>query len=74
MRRFGGKAAVFLAAALVFYPLMAELFLLALPKPREPLQYMVAGAFATAVTLLGAFVVHAVSVFGRTAPGSGPRS
>ena len=56
---------LFLAGAAVFYPAAARLFLLALPQPREPLQYMVAGAFATAVTLLGAFLVHALSRVAR---------
>ena len=51
--------------AILFYLAAAGLFLLALPQPREPLQYMVAGAFATAISLLALFVLYA---FGRITP------
>jgi multisubunit Na+/H+ antiporter MnhB subunit len=59
------KPALVLSGVVLFYLAMAELFLAALPQPREPLQYMVAGAFATAVSLLVAFVLYAT---GRIAP------
>jgi hypothetical protein len=59
------KHAFILAGVVLFYLIMAEMFLLALPEPREPLQYMVAGAFATAVSLLVAFVLYAL---GRISP------
>jgi hypothetical protein len=54
------KPALWLAGGVLFYLGMAALFLLVLPKPIEALQYMVAGAFATAVSLLVAFVLYAL--------------
>ena len=49
----------------LFYAAMAGVFLLALPHPREAIHYMVAGAFATGLSLLVAFVLCA---FGRINP------
>ncbi len=43
----------------LFYAAMAGVFLLALPHPREAIHYMVAGAFATGLSLLAAFVMCA---------------
>jgi hypothetical protein len=65
--------------AVLFYLAMGGLFLLALPQPREPLQYMVAGAFATGISLLGVFVLYALgrispSLIGRTVRKSGQSS
>lgn len=66
MMLFSDKKRPFiLAGTALFYVAMAELFLLALPRPREPIHYMVAGAFATGVSLLAWFVCY---VLGRIAP------
>jgi len=59
------KPLLILPGAVLFYLGVAGLFLLALPKPHEQLQYMVAGAFATAISLLSVFVLYA---FGRLTP------
>ena len=61
MMSFGDKKPrLILAGVVLFYFAMAELFLLVLPQPREALHYMVAGAFATGVSLLAAFVLYAL--------------
>jgi hypothetical protein len=57
------KPAFILGGIVLFYFAAAELFLLAVPQPREPLQYMVAGAFATGISLLVAFAVYALGRF-----------
>ena len=57
------KPAIFPCGAVLFYLAMAKMFLLALPGPREPLHYMVAGAFATAVSLLVAFALYTLGRF-----------
>jgi hypothetical protein len=54
------KSVVVCAAVVLFYVGMAELFLMVLPQPRESLHYMVAGAFATGVSLMVAFVIYAL--------------
>jgi len=59
------RLALLLGGALLFYSAMADLFLLMLPQPREPVHYMVAGAFATGISLLVAFVLCAI---GRISP------
>jgi hypothetical protein len=73
------KLAMIVAGVVLFYLAMAEVFLLALPKPHEPLQYMVAGAFATAISLLVPFVLYALgrlspATIARTVRGSGRSS
>ncbi len=52
-------------AILSFYAGMAGIFLMMIPEPREALQFMVAGAFATGVSLFVAFVLY---VSGRINP------
>lgn len=56
----GMKSALISAGVVLFYLAMAKLFLSIVPEPREPLQYMVAGAFATAISLLIAFICYAL--------------
>lgn len=46
------------ALILCLYIASAGLFLMVIPQPREALQYMVAGAFATGVSLALAFVLY----------------
>lgn len=48
------------AAVVLFYVGLAQLFLMVIPQPREAIHYMVAGAFATGVSLMGAFVIYAL--------------
>ena len=52
------KCAFVCGGAVLFYVAMASLFLALLPQPRVPVHYMVAGAFATGVSLLAAFVCY----------------
>jgi polyferredoxin len=59
------KSAVVCALIVLFYSGLAGVFLLAMPQPRQAIHYMVAGAFATGVSLLVAFVLYA---FGRINP------
>ena len=59
------KPLLIIPGAILFYFAMAGMFILALPKPHEQLQFMVAGAFATAMSLLAVFVLYA---FGRLMP------
>jgi hypothetical protein len=54
------KPALICAGGVLFYLVLAKLFLAIVPGPREPIQYMVAGAFATAITLGVAFVCYAL--------------
>ncbi len=54
------KSPFVFAGVVLFYLTIAEMFLMALPEPIEPLEYMVAGAFATGISLLLAFVLYAV--------------
>lgn len=65
------KPLLLIPGAFLFYLAAAGLFLLALPKPHEQLQYMVAGAFATAMSLLAVFVLYA---FGRLTPAAFART
>jgi hypothetical protein len=61
MVSLGDKKPSFIFAGVVLsYFGIAGLFLVMLPQPREPLQYMAAGAFATAVSLLVALVLYAL--------------
>ncbi|MDR3701031.1 MAG: hypothetical protein P4L56_15395 [Candidatus Sulfopaludibacter sp.] len=59
------KSAAVCILFVLFYAAMAGVFLVALPHPREAIHYMVAGAFATGLSLLAAFVLCA---FGRIDP------
>ena len=45
---------------LCLYFASAGAFLLIIPQPREALQFMVAGAFATGISLAVAFVLYAI--------------
>lgn len=58
--KVGKKPALISAGGVLFYLAMAKLFLAIVPEPREPLQYMVAGAFATAISLLIASAAYAL--------------
>ena len=52
------KRTLFLAGGLlVLFALTLTVTLWLIPRPHRPLQYMVAGSFATALTLAGAFAV-----------------
>ena len=54
------KPAYVWTVILALYVAMAGLFLMIIPQPREALQFMVAGAFATGVSLLVAFALYAL--------------
>ncbi len=63
----GKRRAFVCAAAVVLYIAAAGAFLLVLPHPLAALQLMVAGAFATALALIAAFLLCALC---RVSPGA----
>ena len=68
------KFAIILAGVTVVYIGLAAIFLLAMPAPHEPFDYLVAGAFATGIGLMIGFGFYAKATLGRTARRSGRSS
>jgi FtsH-binding integral membrane protein len=68
------RPAALIAGLVVLYVGMAVVFLLAIPTPREPFAYLVAGAFATGICLMATFAIYAKSTLGRTSRRNGRSS
>jgi hypothetical protein len=61
------RPAVLIIGLMVLYIGLAVVFLLVMPEPRGPFEYLVAGAFATGICLVIVFALNAKSILGRTA-------
>jgi hypothetical protein len=61
------KFAIILVGVTVVYIGLAAIFLLAMPAPHDPFDYLVAGAFATGIGLMIGFGFYAKATLGRTA-------
>jgi hypothetical protein len=69
------KFAIILVGVTVVYIGLAAIFLLAMPAPHEPFDYLVAGAFATGIGLMIGFGFYAkATLVGRIARRSGRSS
>ena len=68
------RPAVLIIGLIVLYIGLAVIFLLAMPQPRGPLEYLVAGAFATGICLMIGFGLYAKSTLGRAARKNGRSS
>jgi hypothetical protein len=60
------RPAVLVPGMIVLYVGLAAVFLAAMPEPRGPFEYLVAGSFATGICLLIGFGLYAKSKFGRS--------
>jgi len=65
------RPAILIPGLIVLYIGLSIVFLLAMPAPRGPFEYLVAGAFATGLCLLVGFGLYAKATFGRTAGRNG---
>lgn len=59
------RPAILVPGLIAIYFGLAVIFLLAMPAPHGPFEYLVAGAFATGVCLLIGFGLYAWATLGR---------